>query len=433
MRILHYSLGFPPERSGGLIRYTLDLMNQQITQGDHVYYLYPGHISFLSRKTYIKFDKKHKKYHFSPFSLVNSLPLPLFGGIRTPSDFMQPLDKKIYIDFLKQLRLDIIHIHTLMGLHREFFEAAGILGIKIVYTSHDYFGLAPEPTFYFQGKNYDNHNTVNQWCKIGAVSMSTRKLRMLQMPFYPTIRYIMHKLSFQKLIKLIQPKSSQNRYKVLTTDNRNAFKQLKQYYRTILSKIDFFHFNSQLALSVYRANMSLKNNYTCISITNSSIKKKYPTIKSIGEKMKIAYIGPYESYKGFFEFLKLPQLLGTKRYEYHIYGSNEKINLPAEINNHGRFNGGKLNSLYKNIDLVIVPSLCKETFGFITIEALNHGVRVLVSSNVGAKELLNSKFVFNSIKDVPQLVKNIGSYEIQPQKTMYKHYLEIKKIYKELL
>lgn len=53
MRILHYGLGFPPSRTGGMVRYTLDLMKEQLKQGEQVFYLYPGRINFIKRNAYI--------------------------------------------------------------------------------------------------------------------------------------------------------------------------------------------------------------------------------------------------------------------------------------------------------------------------------------------------------------------------------------------
>ena len=33
MKILHYTLGFQPSRTGGLVKYAEDLMNQQVESG----------------------------------------------------------------------------------------------------------------------------------------------------------------------------------------------------------------------------------------------------------------------------------------------------------------------------------------------------------------------------------------------------------------
>jgi len=56
MRILHYTLGFPPKRSGGLVEYASSIMIEQSKSGNDVYSLSPGGINILTRKTYIKFE-----------------------------------------------------------------------------------------------------------------------------------------------------------------------------------------------------------------------------------------------------------------------------------------------------------------------------------------------------------------------------------------
>lgn len=50
MRVLHYTLGFPPYRSGGLTKYALDLMLAEQALGLDVCALYPGSISFVKSK-----------------------------------------------------------------------------------------------------------------------------------------------------------------------------------------------------------------------------------------------------------------------------------------------------------------------------------------------------------------------------------------------
>ena len=54
MKILHYTLGFQPQRTGGLIKYAEDLMLEQMDQGHQVLALYPGNIRLFSKKVGIK-------------------------------------------------------------------------------------------------------------------------------------------------------------------------------------------------------------------------------------------------------------------------------------------------------------------------------------------------------------------------------------------
>ncbi|MDY2735281.1 glycosyltransferase, partial [Intestinibacter sp.] len=68
----------------------------------------------------------------------------------------------------------------------------------------------------------------------------------------------------------------------------------------------------------------------------------------------------------------------------------------------GDYSYDDLNQIFKKTDLLIVPSLCKETFSFVTLEALSYGVPVLISDNVGAKDIVEdnkSGFIINMNKN----------------------------------
>jgi len=61
MRILHYFLGFPPYRTGGMTRFANDLMNTQKKEGNEVIAIWPGKMNFI-------FGKKTK---------INSIAIPI--------------------------------------------------------------------------------------------------------------------------------------------------------------------------------------------------------------------------------------------------------------------------------------------------------------------------------------------------------------------
>lgn len=424
MKILHYSLGFPPERSGGLVRYSIDLAKEQANHGNEVTFLYPGRLSFIHKDPYIKKDKKHSEKNFISFSLVNSLPLPIFGGIKIPNDFNKKVNPLIFKKFLLKIKPDVIHIHTIMGLYKEFFTTAHDLHIKIIFTSHDYFGIAPEPTFFYMGGNYIDNNSVHQWIKISQTALSTKKLRLFQSKLYPVIRIIAKFLKVNYSANTSKKDSVRNKQKRIVD-----FKNLKQYYLDIFAMIDFFHFNSTLSQKIYSLYLNLNvNNFKCISITNKRIKNRLD-IHSTHVPLRVGYIGQYKDFKGFYDFLKLTRILGNI-VEFHIYGSNQKVKLPPNIFNHGKFSDNGLREVYENLDVLIVPSKWKETFGFVTLEALSFGTKVLVSKNVGSKDLIDDKFIFNSIDDVPNILKHISEYSKPHVKEMNDHYFEMQRLYR---
>lgn len=391
MKILHYTLGFSPYRSGGLVKYVTDLMKEQNRKNNQVFALYPGQINILKKHVYIK---KSKNKIVESYQIINSLPLPLFGGIKIPRDFMITTSKKVYKDFLKSINPDVIHVHTLMGIHKEFFDVASEMGIPIIFTSHDYFGLAPEPTFFFEGSSYDKTNTVNDWINASKNSWTTSKLRLFQSRYYPVAKTIFNNLKIKK---------SDKNSKHINIHDLNCkdteYVELKKYYKSIFSKITIFHFNSNLAKEIYIRNLRSIKKYKTITITNSQIKNRN-NHKRNSEIQKIAYIGPDEEFKGFYEFLELAKLFrDNKKFEFHTYGYYPKNNIENIIQN-GKYNFNELDSIYESIDILIVPSKWKETFGMITIEALSYGTKVYISENVGSKELIDRCNWFTDVNDL---------------------------------
>ena len=100
------------------------------------------------------------------------------------------------------------------------------------------------------------------------------------------------------------------------------------------------------------------------------------------------------------------------------------------------------------MDLLVVPSLWKETFSLITLEALSYGVPVLVSENVGAKDIINTydeNFIFKATFDSlynklrgfiedPSAVENFNNIVVNKDfdYLFWDHVLEIKKMYLSL-
>ena len=420
MKILHYTLGFQPQRTGGLVKYAEDLMLEQIAQGHQVTVLYPGNIRLLSKKVGIKKVSSRK---FECYELLNSLPLALFGGISNPTAFLASCDKNVYRTFLEKVQPDIIHIHSFMGLHKEFLEIAKNLNIRVVFTSHDYYGLAPVPHFYFNGVDYSDKNTNLTWNIMSSDALSVKKLRLFQISFYPTIR---------KLLKLLgkNPKSKKNLV-IRDVIEEQDFSELRHYYNEMFHLIDGYLFNSSLAKNVYEQNEIKPTQSTVLSITNSSI-KPHQRLTTTNNKIRVAYIGSDEEYKGYFDFIDFAETLDRESYEVATYGYFPNEECPSFIEQKGYFTKETIDSVYENIDILIVPSKWKETFGLITVEALSYGVNVFVSENVGSKDLLPETHVFKNQNDlVVKVIEN--DIENTKLKTIDEHSKEVIQYYERVI
>lgn len=433
MNILHYSLGYPPNRTGGLVKYSNDLISCQSLRGHRVVYLYPGNFSYF-KKTNIKYMGKNRN-GVNSYRIDNGLPLPLKKGIRTPKDFMKPAPEELYLDFLKKFTFDVIHVHTLMGIHKEFFEAAKILNIPVIFTSHDYFGLTIEPNFFFDGESYHDKNTFDIWQKISNSALSTYQLRLFQLSYYHRIRSIKnglnHILSFSKKDDSSEFKRAINKNQVIRKKN-NDWSELKKYYQNIFSLISKFHFNSRVAYEVFRKNLQFEiSNLSVIPISNNSIKvRKF--INTNKKEIRLAYIGPDEEYKGFYDFLKLVKHLDHSSFSFHTYGYTPKKSIHG-VEQHGLYSKNVIDKVFNSFDVLIVPSKWKETFGFITLEAISYNKIVFTNKNVGSKDIVPEENVFFDIEDLVKKLNdlNLSSYssEMKEEYLMENHCEEIENLY----
>lgn len=411
LKILHYSLGLPPYRSGGLTKYSIDLMKEEINQGQEVLLLWPGEIKSYNKNPIIK--KRKSKNNIQNFEIINPLPVSLMDGIKEFYAYMKPCNKRIYYEFLKSQKPDIIHIHTLMGLHIEFLQAAQDLNIKTIFTTHDYFGLCPKVTFLYRNEickeilNSSSDKCLNcEECNKNALSL--KKIKVLQSPIYRLAKNIniVKKLRRKFNLKNQVNESQAIENNLLKSNKIDDYQILRQYYFNMFEKIDKFHFNSSITEGIYKKFLNIRNGEV-ISITHSNIKNNIIE-KNFNKTLKITYLGPISEYKGFFRLNEVLNEMYLDGYEDFILNmSSIPPSIESYMNIIGSYNYDDLYKIFEKTDLLVVPSLCKETFSFVTLEALSYGVPVVVSNNVGAKDIVEDKksgFIVNmddnSLKEI---------------------------------
>jgi glycosyltransferase involved in cell wall biosynthesis len=394
MNILHYSLGLTPYRTGGLTKYSFDLMKEQVRNGEKVYLLFPGKISFVNNNTRIKYYKNESGV--ITYEIVNPLPVPLLNGISEPHKFMKPCNKEIFKYFLLKNHIEIVHIHTLMGLHKEFLEACNDLNIKKVYTTHDYFGICTKVNFIGNEGNLCEERDLERCLKCNKSGYSMKTIMILQSPIY---RFLKNKGIISKVKSLVEKtkekkcfnSNSLNEEIEITTEYREAYKNLIEYYNNMFRRIDSFLFNSTIAKEVYN-----KYFVACgdlVSITHGDIKDDRKLKKYNHNKLRLTYLGPDKKYKGFNLLIDVMRELNKKyssSIELNLYGSNSVFEIDENIKSHGRYSYDQLSYIFDNTDLLIVPSIWNETFGFIVLESISYGVPVLITDRVGSKDVIDN-------------------------------------------
>lgn len=445
MQILHYSLGLPPYRSGGLTRYATDLMKEQVREGYQVSLIYPGGVSILSTK--LKCHKWISKEGITAYEISNSLPVPLYHGVGAPLSFLSnDKNEELYEKILDEMRPSVLHVHSLMGLSIGLLMAAKSRGIRIVMTSHDFYGLCLKCTFVNnEGKLCDGAEAH----KCALCNLDAKSLLFIRTRNEP--RVISIKNSVQKYLhgwyftrktcdKSKKRREITNCY-ALNPILVNEYRSLLSYYDKLFGYINIFHFNSGVTERQYRKALGKNVVGKVVPITNYNIKDNRNKGFSCGKTLKMVFIGHTDEFKGFPLLKSVLMDLIDYDWQLDVWGAGNRIDSDTpKIRFRGSYSPQDLPAIYGDCAIAIVPSIWFETFSFVTLEALSYGVPVLVSDKVGAQTVVaeyDRDFIFHSkegLKNKLELImKDRGSLYAYHEKILtYPWHHEMEEHCKEL-
>ena len=404
MKILQYTLGLPPFRRGGLPRYSTDL-SEELSKDNEVYLMYPGQINPFSHK--IRLSKKKTKYLFQTIEMKNPLPVSLGLGIEDEDYYIQKRDITALKKLIKDIKPDVVHLHTLMGLPKEFLEYLHTNKIKTVYTTHDFYGLCPKMLKKNPQKELKTSKCTYD-CMLCNVGPSYKKIHLKQSHLYAHLKDSM-------VVKRMRSKnksnlSSQSNNVSFSNEQINKRYNLRKYYLDMFNLIDLFHFNSSVSKEYFQQYFPDIQG-KIIPITHDSLMDTRENSNfEVNNPIHLGYIGPYDEKKGFYVYTQVLKKLDIKnKFEAHFYGDivDQPIFKENYCINHGILTVDELNEEYNKLDLLVVPSLWHETFGYVVLEALLRGVPCLVSSNVGAKDLLPRNWIFDSESELKKLLEEL--------------------------
>ena len=392
MSILHYSLGFPPYRTGGMTKFCMDLMLQQAREGHSVSLLWPGEIFPGCSRTYIRTHSRRQG--IESYEVLNPTPVPYDEGITDTDLFIREGSEKTYCSFLQRLSPDIIHIHTLMGLHKSLLVAAKKQGIRLVFSAHDFFPICPKVTMFRNGGVCRTVTNCKQCAECNLTALSTKKVILLQSRVY----------EFLKDTPLVKQMRKQHRDAYLSeavvkssvfselTRTAEDYQNLRGFYQGLLEMMDVIHYNSSVTMNVYEAFLRLDGiKKVQIPITHADI-NDFRYEKVFENELRISFLGSASAAKGYFLLKKALDMLwqdpanGRRDFCLNVFFQPEDI--PAYMKTHDRYHYNQLGEILKKTDILVAPSILYETFGYTVLEAMSYGVPVIVSDHVGAKDII---------------------------------------------
>lgn len=391
MRILHYSLGFPPYRSGGMTKFCMDLMKQQSANGHQVALLWPGQMRFIFKKIFVEdkgfIEENGIISNIRNFELINPLPIPYDEGIKNPSEYMRDGGYEVYERLLDSYRPDIIHIHTLMGIHKTFFLLAKRESIKLVFTAHDFFPICPKVTLFRHGEVCKSMKSCLECGICNTTALNINTIKCLQSSFYRNIKnlHIIKKIRKKHRDKYLGKNKIKEQSRAI--GKVEDYQMLRSYYRLLLSFVDTIHYNSSITKNVYESVFGIRNSHV-IGITHANISNNKKLKFFSDKRLYIRYLGPQGEGKGYFLLKESLDKLWCEKKNFCLDIHFVPVDMSPYIKVHNRYTYNDLEKIFDETDVLVVPSIWYETFGYTVLEALSYGVPVIISGTVGAKDIL---------------------------------------------
>ena len=168
----------------------------------------------------------------------------------------------------------------------------------------------------------------------------------------------------------------------------NKYQKLLDYYKKCFSLVDCFHYNSETSKEVFMQYL-LTSKGQVVSITHGGI-EDHRIRKVYGyDVLHIGFIGNSTPYKGLPLLISVLQGIGMiESWDLSVWGGGVGTHPSLPVYYKGKFDSSTIADVYSAMDVLIVPSIWKETFSLVTLEALSYGVPVIVSDNVGAQDIV---------------------------------------------
>lgn len=410
MNILHVALGLPPLRTGGLTRYCSELMEAQAAAGDRVSLVFPGR--FLPGG--IRFRKGEWR-GIETYELINPLPVALTFGVAEADAFVLPCrNADVFERLFGNILPDVIHVHSFMGIYREFFEAAKRLGIPMVFTTHDYYPMCPRCTFVASDGGFCNGGPDAEACAVCCRGGMTRgKSLVMQSGIYAALKAsgLLKKVS--SAVKSGMSSEGGAPSGAPGKEEVDAYERLLDYNKSLFSLFDLILANSEMARRAY-GSVFPDANFRIARISHAGLEVDSEARKAAGhgDVLVLGYFGGRKEYKGYGTLMAAATLLHDEgvAFELRLFGDEYgDLDVP-EARSFGCIAPDHVRGILRELDAVIVPSIYHETFGFVVLEALCEGVPVVCSDAVGASDLVLPEAVFPA-GDAGALAKRIKALD----------------------
>jgi len=470
-------IGDNPAITGGVCNYTRPIFNY-LSEKIDIQYLY----SSSNQNPEYDFSFKEKILVDSEFNndsnvfkLVNSDNLT-HNYHNLSLDTKSEKNDKAFEDFIKSQKIDIIHIHEIIGFSSNIIRIAKKHGVKVILTIHEYWFLCSHRVMVdFDQKICDGPRDFKKcsYC-VGSVRKNVKNHSYQKFIFRM-------KNSFPYLLKILLTIKNLFQSNNKTKNANLNFNNID--YLSSYSKKTEKEMANRLKLNIESLNMSdqiigvsssVKDILSLYGVSKDKVLTQHigSTIAGVSIKhtkkidpnnITFGFIGGVSYYKGVHQlveaFLAMPSEYKKKAnvkvfgggHENYIKAIKKTIINPSEYRDrivfYGRYKPEDIKNISNQIDISVLPSLCADTAPQTIFESFSSSLSIIAPSVGGFPDfVLHNKngllYKKASVEDLSKKMMQIidepllcqkFSKNIQPMKSIEENGKELISLYKSIL
>jgi glycosyltransferase involved in cell wall biosynthesis len=399
MRIL--IVGNDPKEVGGVANYTRPLAHKLKELGHEIYYLFSGayHSRYDFRgRPYLETDAD--RFTFECAEIINSTNLPFNYG-HPELDMQSPEMNDLISQYLDRIKPDVMHIHSRFGFPASINEIASNKGIAVLNTIHVYGYLCQKRVMIdHTGKPCPGPSDLDK-CAVCTGTLDYRKERVRALLRNYNKRL---KLKASGLFNLVQrikghlkPPQDSGR-KVPIQHPGAGTGTASQLATRLAARLEYctgaLNCYSDRVICVSRdvkatlMEFGVDEGRLLVQHIGSVIaEKQLSNERPLRDPIVIGNIGGVNYYKGTHILVEAIAKLRTGNFIVKIFGKYDEAyvralmdgfpDLPIEFT--GRYLPEQLPEILEQVDVMVLPSICKDTAPQTIFESFSGGVPIIAS------------------------------------------------------
>jgi len=389
MRVSYLIHQFSPKHTSGVEQYCFDLASEMRSRGNQV-----SIFAYQYSNKNAKLQKGTVDTDFDGITLREVYHNYMILKDAAQYEYYNPVIKEFAGKYFDEFKPDLVHILHLKNLSTSVIDAANERNIPILYTPTDFWGLCPNFTLLrpdFELCTGPQSTSPCQMCLVGEEDslgqrIAGRKHQPMSYKIKNRLKSSFVSSSIRKVISGLASSINVQKQWVGIEDQLERKDFILQKSKQI-KKI--------LAPSQFMKDILVQNGYDDSRIEVLPLGFNLPKSKVNGasspKKLRLGYIGTINKHKGTHLIIEALRGIDSKNVELKIYGDFTRFhkyteyvkNLAAHdkrIFFKGTFRPERTDEIFKEIDMLIVPSLWYENIPTAIYSALNHRTPVIASS-----------------------------------------------------